>query len=373
MVMIEEAVLPAQIKAFPQLKGFDYIEFYVGNAHQAAHFYRTAFGFTPVAYQGLETGARDHVSYVMEQRRIRLVLTSALSQNDPVAEHVRLHGDGVKDIAFTVPDAEGAFEATLRSGAQPVMEPTVFEDNDGKVIKATIAAYGDTVHSFIQRNDFIGTFYPGFLSIKNSPPPPISPALAAIDHVAICLEAGRLDQWAEFYEEVMGFHQSREEAIETEYSAMNSKVVQDSTGRVKFPMVEPAQGRRKSQIEEYLSYYRGPGVQHIALLSSNIIESVRSLRSVGNEFLRIPDTYYEMVEKRVGSIDENLEELRELNILVDRDQWGYLLQIFTKPLQSRPTVFMEAIQRKGARGFGSGNIKALFEALECEQAKRGNL
>jgi 4-hydroxyphenylpyruvate dioxygenase len=372
MVMIEEAASPAQEKEFPPLKGFDYIEFYVGNAHQAAHFYRTAFGFTPIAYQGLETGARDHVSYVMEQRHIRLVLTSALYNDDPVAEHVLLHGDGVKDIAFTVPDTERAFAAALCRGARPVMEPTVFEDKGGQVVKATIAAYGDTVHSFIQRGDYSGSFFPNFVAIKN-PPPPVSPCLAAIDHIAVSLEAGQLDQWVEFYQEVLGFQQSHEEDVETEYSAMNSKVVQNSTGRVKFPMVEPAQGRRKSQIEEYLAYYRGPGVQHIALLSSDIIQTVRALRSTGTEFLRTPDTYYEMLENRVGCIEESLEDLRAQNILVDRDQWGYLLQIFSKPLQSRPTVFMEAIQRKGARGFGSGNIKALFEALECEQAKRGNL
>ena len=373
MVMIEAAASPAQQQTFPQLKGFDYLEFYVGNAHQAAHFYRTAFGFTPVAYRGLETGARDHVSYVMEQRHIRLVLTSALYHTDPVAEHVLLHGDGVRDVAFTVPDAEQAFEASVRRGAQPVLEPTVFEDKGGPVVKATIAAYGDTVHSFIQRKDYGGPFFPDFVALKNPPAPPIAPCLAAIDHIAISLPAGQLDQWVDFYQQVMGFHQSHEEDIETEYSAMNSKVVQNATGRVKFPMVEPAQGRRRSQIEEYLAYYRGPGVQHIALLSSDILKTVRALRSTGTEFLRTPDTYYEMLEGRVGRVEESLEDLRAQNILVDRDQWGYLLQIFSKPLQSRPTVFMEAIQRKGAKGFGSGNIKALFEALEAEQAKRGNL
>jgi 4-hydroxyphenylpyruvate dioxygenase len=373
MVMIEEEVSSSKKQGFPQLKGYDYIEFYVGNAHQAAHFYRTAFGFTPVAYQGLETGARDRVSYVMEQRNIRLVLTSALYHTDPIAEHVLIHGDGVKDIAFTVTDAEHAFAETVRRGAQPIMEPTVFEDKGGQVVKATIAAYGDTVHSFIQRKDYQGNFFPDFIAIKNPPTPPIKPCLAAIDHVAISLEPGQLDQWVRFYQEVLGFHASHEEDIETQYSAMNSKVVQNNTGRVKFPMVEPAQGRRKSQIEEYLAYYRGPGVQHIALLSSDIVETVRALRSTGNEFLRTPDAYYEMLEERVGKVEENMEELREQHILVDRDEWGYLLQIFTKPLQSRPTVFMEAIQRKGARGFGSGNIKALFEALEREQARRGNL
>lgn len=360
-------------KDFPQLKDFDYLEFYVGNAHQAAHFYRTAFGFTPLAYSGLETGTRRSVSYVIEQRNIRLMLTSALDSNDPIAEHVKLHGDGVKDIAFTVPDAGRAFEAAVKRGARPVMEPTLIEDDDGQVIKATIATFGDTVHSLIQRRDYGGKFLPGYMPVKNPMPSPLSTHLAAVDHVAVSIEPGRLDEWVEFYNSVMGFHVSHEEDVETEYSAMNSKVVQNSTGRIKFPMVEPAQGKRKSQIEEYLAFYHGAGVQHVALLSSDIVQTVRALRAGGNEFLPTPNAYYGMLEDRVGKIEEDVDALREQNILVDRDEWGYLMQIFTKPLQGRPTVFMEAIQRKGARGFGSGNIKALFQALEREQAMRGNL
>lgn len=373
MIMIEEKVQGRQQTDALHLKGFDYIEFYVGNAHQAAHFYRTAFGFKPVAYSGLETGARDRLSYVLEQRNIRLVLTSALDHTDPVAEHVRLHGDGVKDIAFTVKDAAQAFDETLKRGARPLLEPTLFEDNGGSVIKASVGVYGDTAHSFIQRGDYEGVFFPNHVPLKDIPPPPISPCLAAVDHIAISLEPGQLDEWVEFYQKVFGFAVSHHEDVETEYSAMNSKVMQDETGKIKFPMVEPAEGKRRSQIEEYLAFYRGPGVQHIALLSADIVKTVDALRAGGNQFLRTPETYYEMLGERVGRIEEELDALRARNILVDRDESGYLMQIFTKPLQGRPTVFMEAIQRKGARGFGSGNIKALFQALEREQALRGNL
>lgn len=354
------------------IKGYDHLEFYVGNAHQAAHFYRTAFGFKPVAYRGLETGSRDRVSIVLEQKHIRLVLTSPLD-DEAIAEHIRRHGDGVKDIAFTVGDAEHAFEETVRRGARPVLEPTVTEDDSGFVKRATVAVYGDTVHSFVQRQKYTGAFLPEFRPALNPPYSSLTTCLNAIDHVAISLEPDTLDQWVEFYEDVMGFEQSHQEDVVTEYSAMKSKVVQHPSGRVKFPMVEPAVGRRKSQIEEYLKFYNGPGVQHVALLSSDIVQTVKALRAGGNEFLSTPGVYYEMLEDRVGKIDEDVEALREQKVLVDRDEWGYLMQIFTKPVQSRPTVFLEAIQRKGARGFGSGNIKALFQALEREQEKRGNL
>ncbi len=354
-------------------RAIDYLEFYVGNAKQAAHFYRTAFGFTPIAYAGLETGVRDRVSYVLQQRNVRIVLTSALTPDGPIAEHVRQHGDGVKDIAFNVTDTVETFEAAVGNGAWPIMEPTVIEARDNLFVKAAIGAYGDTIHSFIQRDKRDGVFLPGYETITN-PPAVVETGLSAIDHVAISVEKGQLANWVSFYCDVLGFHESHEENVQTEYSAMNSKVVQNPTGLIKFPMMEPADGgRRKSQIEEYLNSYGGPGAQHIALLSGDIIETVRALRANGIEFLRAPDSYYEMLEERIGELPEDLNRLREFNILVDRDHWGYLLQVFSLPLQSRPTVFMEVIQRKGARGFGGGNIKALFKALEREQARRGNL
>ncbi|GIV96063.1 MAG: 4-hydroxyphenylpyruvate dioxygenase [Herpetosiphonaceae bacterium] len=357
------------------IQAVDYVEFYVGNARQAAHYYRTAFGFTPVAYAGLETGVRDRASYVLEQRKVRLVLTAAVGPDSPIAEHVKQHGDGVKDVALRVPDARVAFEEALRRGAQPVMEPTVLESKWGRVVKATIATYGETVHSFIERHEYTGTFLPGYHKIKE--PPPVRPVgLASIDHIVGNVELGKMDEWVRFYADVMGFSLLRhfsDEEISTEYSALMSKVVQDGSGRIKFPINEPAEGKRKSQIEEYLEYYRGPGVQHIALATGDIISTVRMLRENGVQFLRTPDSYYDMLNERVGRIDENVETLRELGILVDRDDEGYLLQIFTKPVQDRPTVFYEIIQRKGSRGFGAGNFKALFEALEREQALRGNL
>lgn len=354
------------------LKGIDYLELYVGNACQAMHFYRMLFGFTPVAYSGLETGRQDRVSYVLQQSKINLVVTSAVNTEGPIAEHVRRHGDGVKDIAFTVNDAAAAFAEAVRRGARPVLEPTASEGPAGRVVKATIAAYGDTVHSFIQRDSSDAPFFPDFQLVRN-PPPARKLGLAAVDHVAISIEAGQLDEWAEFYNHVLDFHQSHREDISTDYSAMNSKVVENSTGKIKFAMMEPAPGRRKSQIEEYLSFNQGAGTQHLAFITGDIITSVRGLRENGIEFLKVPDAYYEHLLERVGPIAEDIAELRELNILVDRDEWGYLMQVFTKPLQGRPTMFMETIQRKGARGFGGGNIRALFESVEREQAKRGTL
>lgn len=353
------------------LKGYDHIEFYVGNALQAAYFYRNAFGFTPTAYAGLETNVRDRVSYVMEQRNIRLVLTSPLQNDGAIAAHIARHGDGVKDIAFTVKDSAQAFQETVKRGARPIMEPTVYEDKGGRIVKSVIGVYGDTVHSFIERHEYEGAFLPGYVPAPNKTPW-IATGFSAVDHVAVSLRAGELDEWVGFYQDVMGFHESHTEDVDTGYSAMNSKVVENSTGKIKFPMVEPSPSKRKSQIDEYLEFYQGAGVQHVALLTGDILKTVGALRSMGHEFLRTPETYYESLPDRVGKINEDLDELRKLNILVDRDQWGYLMQIFTKPVQSRPTVFMEAIQRKGARGFGSGNIKALFEALEREQTLRGN-
>ncbi|WP_110515282.1 4-hydroxyphenylpyruvate dioxygenase [Herpetosiphon llansteffanensis] len=357
------------------LRGIDYVEMYVGNARQAAHYYRTAFGFTPVAYAGLETGTRDRVSFVMQQRNIRLVLTGALNPDSPIAEHVKLHGDGVKDIALEVENATSAFEAALARGATAVLEPTVLESKWGKVVKATIRTYGDTVHTFVERDGYTGTFMPGYNKVKN-PPKSESTGLAAVDHIVGNVELGKMDEWVNFYARILGFSQLQQftdDDISTEYSALMSKVVQNGTGRIKFPINEPAEGRKKSQIDEYLDYYRGPGAQHIALITPDIIQTVKHLRDNGVEFLRTPDTYYSALAGRVGHIDEDYNTLQELGILVDRDDEGYLLQIFTKPVGDRPTVFYEIIQRKGSRGFGAGNFKALFEAIEREQAKRGNL
>ncbi len=357
------------------LRGIDYVEFYVGNARQAAHFYRTAFGFTPVAYAGLETGVRDRISFVMQQRNIRLVLTGALSPDSPIAEHVKLHGDGVKDIALEVANVESAFAAAVARGATPLLEPTTIESKWGRVTKATIHAYGDTVHTFIQRDDYTGTFLPGYHKITD-PAPAVPTGVAAIDHMVGNVELGKMDEWVAFYARVMGFSQLQQftdDDIATEYSALMSKVVQNGSGRIKFPINEPAEGRKKSQIDEYLDFYHGPGVQHIALITPDIIATVRQLRENGIQFLRTPDTYYMALADRVGKIDEDYETLRELGILVDRDDEGYLLQIFTKPTGDRPTVFYEIIQRKGSQGFGAGNFKALFQAIEREQELRGNL
>ena len=372
MITKEREVNPSSSDDALQFKGVEYIELYVGNARQAAHFYRTGCGFTPTACAGLATDVRDRVSYVVEQGDIRLILTNALDPESPISEHVRLHGDSIKDIAFGVNDAERAFAEALRRGARPVMEPTVFEDQAGRVIKATIGVYGDTVHSFIQRDHYAGAFLPSYQAIRNQPPVEAI-GLEGIDHVAISIEPGKLNQWVEFYKNVLGFQQSHQEDVATDYSAMNSKVVQNSTGSIKLPMMEPAPGKRKSQIAEYLEFHHGPGAQHLALISSDIVRTVRALRANNIEFLATPGTYYDTLGARIGEIDEDLAALRDLNILVDRDEWGYLMQCFTKPIQDRPTVFLEIVQRKSARGFGSGNVRALFEALEREQELRGNL
>lgn len=356
-----------------QYADFDYVDLYVGNTHQAAHYYRTAFGFEPLAYSGLETGERDRASLVMQQGKVRLVLTSALSPDSPVAEHVRVHGDGVKDIAFTVANAASAFEEAVRRGARPIMAPTVLEDETGRVVKATIGSFGEIVHSLIQRDGYEGPFLPPYQPVKSSPPV-TRIGVERLDHVALSVEAGTLNEWIEFYINVLGFVETHEENISTEYSAMNSKVVQSSNGNIKFPTVEPAPGKRKSQVQEYLEFHHGPGAQHAAFLSPDITQTVQALRQNGVEFLRVPDCYYEVLEERVGKLEEeDLATLSKLNILVDRDPKGYLMQTFTKPVQSRPTFFLEVIQRKGAVGFGGGNIKALFEAVEREQALRGNL
>jgi len=356
-----------------QLKGIDHVELYVGNAYQAAHFYRTVFGFRPIARAGLETGMRDRMSIVMEQGDVRLVLTSGIDPDGEIARHAALHGDGVKDVAFTVDDVEAAYETAVRRGARAVLEPNAQEDRHGQVVRATIGAPGDSVHSFVQRRGYGGAFFPGYEPILDAPRA-IGTGITEIDHVAVSMEAGFLDEWIRFYTEVLGFHQSHHEMVWTKNSAMNSKVVEDSSGKVKFPIQEPAQSAVKSQVQEYLDFNRGAGAQHVAFLTDDIRATVRAVRENGVKFLKVPGTYYEALEGRVGHLGPQvLAELEELAILVDSDEDGRLLQIFSEPVGSRPTMFIELIERQGARGFGSGNIKALFEAVEREQALRGTL
>ncbi len=359
---------------FP-INGTDYIEFYVGNAKQASHYYRGAFGFRLVGYRGPETGTRDRASYVLEQDKVRLVLTTALRPDSPIAEHVARHGDGVKDLALWVDDARDAFNKAVERGAKPAQEPTVLKDADGEVVVAAIHTYGDTIHSLVERGNYRGVFMPGFRP-EQSPYDPGPVGLKYVDHCVGNVELGKMNEWVGFYEKVLGFFNLisfDDKAISTEYSALMSKVVSSGNGRIKFPLNEPAQGRKKSQIDEYLEFYQGAGCQHIAIATDDIISTVRQLRTRGIEFLRVPSTYYDTVLDRVGKIEEDIAPLAELGILVDRDDEGYLLQIFTKPVEDRPTLFYEIIQRKGARSFGAGNFKALFEAIEREQALRGNL
>jgi 4-hydroxyphenylpyruvate dioxygenase len=374
MPQVLDRPAPAE-KDFLPLNGTDYVEFYTGNARQAAHYYRTAFGFRLAAYRGPETGTRDRASYVLVQNKIRFVLTTALSPDHPVAEHVRLHGDGVRDIALWVDDAEAAWRETTRRGARSVREPETLRDESGEARIASIAVYGDTIHTFVERHGYGGAFLPGFAA---APEDPLArpTGLQHVDHMVGNVGWGEMNRWVEFYRDVMGFRMFKhfdDKDISTEYSALMSKVMSNGNERVKFPINEPARGKRKSQIEEYLEYYRGPGVQHIAMATGNIIETVSKLRAQGVEFLRVPSAYYDDLPARTGPIDEPLAELRELGILVDRDDEGYMLQIFTRPVEDRPTLFYEVIQRKGSRSFGKGNFKALFEAIEREQARRGNL
>jgi 4-hydroxyphenylpyruvate dioxygenase len=358
--------------SFPIL-GIDYIEFFVGNAKQAASYYRS-LGFVPAAYLGLETGARDRSSWCVMQGNVRLVFTGALGADSEIAENVRRHGDGVHDVALTVPDAEEAYRVALERGARGVAEPRVLEDEQGKVVRAAIATYGDTIHSLVSRRDYSGVFLPGFEPLW--PDSAEGFGVRYIDHVVGNVELGKMNEWVTFYERIMGFTQLRhfsDEEISTDYSALMSKVVWDGDGKVKFPINEPAEGKRKSQIDEYLEYYGSPGVQHIALTTEDIVGSVEAMRAAGIEFLRVPGAYYEDAKSRVTEVAEQIDSLERNGILVDKDEDGYLLQIFTKPVQDRPTVFYELIERHGARGFGAGNFKALFEAIEREQALRGNL
>jgi 4-hydroxyphenylpyruvate dioxygenase len=359
---------------FP-INGTDFIEFYVGNAKQSANFYQTAFGFQLVGYRGPETGVRDRASYLLQQNKIRLVLTTALTPKGEIAEHVSRHGDGVRDIALWVEDTRDAYKKAVDRGAVSVHEPRVLTDDGGEIVIAAIRTYGDTIHSLVERRNYRGLFMPGFVT-KAPHYQPSTRGLQYVDHCVGNVELGKMNVWVGFYEKVMGFKNLvtfDDQDISTEYSALMSKVMANGNERIKFPINEPAKGKKKSQIEEYLDFYGGPGVQHLALATNDIIETVSSLRDRGVEFLSTPTTYYEELQGRVGKIDEPLEKLQELGILADRDPDGYLLQIFTKPVHDRPTLFFEIIQRKGARGFGKGNFKALFEAIEREQAARGNL
>ncbi len=361
---------------FLPINGTDYVEFYCGNAKQSAHFYRSAFGFQLVAYCGPETGVRDRASYVLQQGKIRLVLTTAMHPDHPVSEHVKQHGDGVRDIALWVDDAESAYNETTKRGARGVLEPAVFRDEFGEVKKSAIAIYGDTIHTFVERKNYSGVFMPGYKPIEGPDRVSRPVGVKYIDHMVGNVGWGQMNVWVKFYEDVMGFRMFKhfdDKDISTEYSALMSKVMTNGNERIKFPINEPAHGKRKSQIEEYLDFYHGPGVQHIAMATDNIIDTVTRLRDQGVEFLRVPNTYYQDLTARVGKIDEPIDELGKLGILVDRDDEGYMLQIFTKPVEDRPTLFYEIIQRKGSRSFGKGNFKALFEAIEREQALRGNL
>ena len=358
------------------LQDVDYIKHYVSNAKQASHFYQTVFGFKVKAFSGLETGNRDRASYLLEQGNIRFLITCPLNSNSPVADHVGRHGDGIHDIAMHVEDVDRAYRETVRRGAKSVEEPHNLEDESGKIRRAAIATYGDTIHTLIDRSEYDGIFMPGFKTAE-SPLNKIEPVgVQYVDHCVGNVEKGKVNEWVDFYRDVMGFTQYThfdDKDISTEYSALMSKVMAGGRGMIKFPINEPADGKKKSQIEEFLDFYEGPGVQHIALLTGDIIETVKELKGRGLEFLHVPTTYYEELEDRVGTIDEPIDQLQDLGILVDRDDEGYLLQIFSKPVVDRPTLFFEIIQRKGARGFGKGNFKALFQAIEREQEKRGNL
>lgn len=357
------------------LLGTDYVEFYVGNAKQAAHFYKTAFGFQSLAYAGPETGMRDKVSYVIRQNKLTFVLSTNLRPLGDIADHVFRHGDGVKSIALKVDDATKAWEETTKRGGISYMEPAVLEDDHGKVVISGIHTYGDTVHLFVERNDYSGVFMPGFRKWE-SVYKPNETGLLYVDHCVGNVGWNQMNPWVKFYEEVMGFKNILtfdDNDISTEYSALMSKVMSNGNGYVKFPINEPAEGKKKSQVEEYLDFYQGEGCQHVAIATNNIIETVTDLQSRGVEFLSIPESYYAEVLDRVGQIDEDLAPLSKLGILIDRDDEGYLLQIFSKPVQDRPTLFFEIIQRKGAKSFGKGNFKALFEAIEREQDARGNL
>ncbi len=360
---------------FLPLHGTDYVEFYVGNAKQAAHFYKTAFGFQSLAYAGPETGMMDKVSYVIRQNKLTFVLTTPLRTDNPIADHIYKHGDAVKVLALKVDDAASAFEETIKRGGKPYMETTVLKDDDGEVVLSGIHTYGETVHLFVERKNYKGVFMPGFRKWESNYNP-TDTGLLYVDHCVGNVDWNQMNPWVKFYEDVMGFKNILsfdDNDISTEYSALMSKVMSNGNGFVKFPINEPAEGKKKSQVEEYLDFYNGEGVQHVAIATADIVKTVTELQKRGIEFLNIPDSYYETVLDRVRKIDEDLQPLQDLGVLIDRDEEGYLLQIFSKPLEDRPTLFFEIIQRKGAQSFGKGNFKALFEALEREQDARGNL
>ncbi len=360
---------------FLPLQGTDYVEFYVGNAKQAAHYYKTAFGFQSLAYAGPETGVKDKASYVIRQNKLTFVLTTPVRANNGIADHIYRHGDGVKVIALKVDDATSAWEETTKRGAKSYMEPKIVKDDSGEIVMSGIHIYGETVHVFIERKNYSGVFMPGYREWKTDYNP-TDTGLLYVDHCVGNVGWNQMNPWVKFYQEVMGFRNILtfdDKDISTEYSALMSKVMSNGNGFVKFPINEPAEGKKKSQVEEYLDFYDGEGVQHVAIATNNIIETVSELQKRGVEFLKIPASYYADVLDRVGHIDEDLKPLKELGILIDRDDEGYLLQIFSKPVQDRPTLFFEIIQRKGAKSFGKGNFKALFEAIEREQAERGNL
>jgi len=360
---------------FLPINGTDYIEFYVGNAKQSAYYYQAAFGYELIAYAGPETGVRDRASYVLRQEKIRLVLTTSLDPNSEISEFCKLHGDGVKSLSLWVDDATKSYEETVKRGAVSVFPPKKLTDKDGEVVVSAIRTYGDTIHTFVERKNYKGVFMPGYEPAKSLME--VKPVgLKYVDHCVGNVELGKMNDWVEFYEKVMGFGlllTFDDKDISTEYTALMSKVVSNGTGYIKFPINEPAVGKKKSQIDEYLDFYKGPGCQHIAVATDDIIFTVSELRKRGVEFLHVPDTYYEDLTDRVGAINEDIKKIQELNILVDRDEEGYLLQIFTKPVEDRPTLFFEIIQRCGAQSFGKGNFKALFESIEREQARRGNL
>jgi 4-hydroxyphenylpyruvate dioxygenase len=361
---------------FLPLEGTDYVEFYVGNAKQAAHYYMSAFGFQALAYAGPETGQKDRASYVVRQHKLTFMLTTPLRAGNPVADHIYKHGDGVKSLSLRVPDATLAWEETTKRGARSYMKPTRMQDEDGELVMSGIHTYGDTIHLFIERKNYKGVFMPGFRAWNNPHFQTKDCGLLYVDHCVGNVGWNQMNPWVKFYEDVMGFKNILsfdDEDISTEYSALMSKVMSSGNGFVKFPINEPAEGKKKSQVEEYLDFYDGEGVQHVALATKDIVKTVRDLMSRGVEFLKVPTTYYDDLLDRVGTIDEDLEPLKELGILVDRDNEGYLLQLFSKPVQDRPTLFFEIIQRKGAKSFGKGNFKALFEAIEREQEARGNL
>jgi len=361
---------------FLPLQGTDYVEFYVGNAKQAAHYYISAFGFQPLAYSGPETGMKDRASYAVRQNKLTILLTTPLRPGNEMADHIYKHGDGVKALALRVDDATSAWEETTKRGARSYLQPQRMKDNDGELVMSGIHTYGETVHLFIERKNYNGVFMPGYRAWSNEYYKPAETGLLYVDHCVGNVGWNQMDPWVKFYEDVMGFRNILsfdDNDISTEYSALMSKVMSNGNGYVKFPINEPAEGKKKSQVEEYLEFYNGEGVQHVAMATNDIVHTVTELRNRGVEFLRVPTTYYDDLLDRVGKIDEDLEPLKDLGVLVDRDDEGYLLQIFTKPVEDRPTLFFEIIQRKGAKSFGKGNFKALFEAIEREQGERGNL